>query len=336
MKSLYLVLVVTSLVSACTPTGLRSPGPSNEYAWTNRDGATPEQVRPELLQCGNGRDFSNFIQLDGESLDNARARLQECLFAKGFFPKSGDGGYCSDRDYREKLPACANAPIRSRNNYYGQTPSEHEQRKLDQDMADAIKKYKAEKARSVELSFGKESVRFLNSEKLSNERTMQDSSDCNSYQKAVKSSGNELLQKEKYQAVECMLAKGYPFEDEKGLCKLPVWRDQISVCAPYAAAYAKDQKRVYDTFKTESWPYVRFTFENPQKYAMRRVRSDTDQCWSVATSDFRTDWTARRIQAIECMQAKGYQLVLEQPSFSCRNVDYRRSSICMGQGKSSD
>lgn len=69
-------------------------------------------------------------------------------------------------------------------------------------------------------------------------------------------------------------------------------------------------------------------FKNPQKHAMRLVRLDMDQCWSEGTSDFRTDWTARRIQAIECMQAKGYQLVLEQPNFSCRNVDYKNSSIC--------
>lgn len=84
MKPFYLTLVVASSVAAC---GLRSPGPSDEYAWTNRNHATPEQVRPELLQCGNGRNFSNFIQMDGESLDNARARIQECLFAKGFFSK---------------------------------------------------------------------------------------------------------------------------------------------------------------------------------------------------------------------------------------------------------
>lgn len=120
MKPFYLTLVVASLVAACTPTGLRSPGPSDEYAWTNRNGATPEQVRPEMLQCGNGRYLSNVTLINGESSDNARARIQECLFAKGFFPKSGDGGYCSDRDYRAKLPACQNAPIRSRNNYYGQ------------------------------------------------------------------------------------------------------------------------------------------------------------------------------------------------------------------------
>ncbi len=120
MKSLYLVLVVTSLVAACTPTGLRSPGPSDEYAWTNRNNATAEQVRPVMLQCGGGRYLSNVTPIIGESADNARARIQECLFAKGFFPKSGDGGYCSAPDYRAKLSACANAPIRPRNNYYGQ------------------------------------------------------------------------------------------------------------------------------------------------------------------------------------------------------------------------
>jgi hypothetical protein len=120
MRTRFFLLIAASLVSACTFSGLRSPGPSDEYAWTNRNNATPEQVRPEMLQCGNGRYLSNAALINGESADNARARIQECLFAKGFFPKSGDGGYCSDRDYRAKLPACANAPIRSRNNYFGQ------------------------------------------------------------------------------------------------------------------------------------------------------------------------------------------------------------------------
>lgn len=119
MKLPTLILAFASITAACTPAGLRSPGPSNEYGWTNRNNATPEQVLPELLQCGNGTTFSNPFQIDGESTDNVAARMQECLFAKGFYPKSGDGGYCSNPHYRAKLPACANAPIRSPNNYYG-------------------------------------------------------------------------------------------------------------------------------------------------------------------------------------------------------------------------
>ena len=117
MKRLCLILGVASSVAAC---GLRSPGPSDEYAWTNRNHATPEQVRPVMLQCGDGRYLSNVIPVRGESADNARARMEECLFAKGFYPKSGGSSYCSDPSYRAKLPACANALIRTRNNNYGQ------------------------------------------------------------------------------------------------------------------------------------------------------------------------------------------------------------------------
>ncbi len=332
MKLLCLILAAISMASACTLRGFRPP-PDLEEEYTSQVSPTLAQVRQALAECG----FSQPLrQKGGESLDNARARVNECMFLRGFYFKSGDGGYCSDPNYRAKLPACANAPIRSRYSYYGQAPSEHEQRKLDQDMANAIKKYKAEEARSVELSFGEESVRFLNPAKLSNERTMQDGSDCNAYQKAIAFSGTGQLDKEKYQSVECMLAKGYPLEDGKGRCNWPGWREQLSVCAPYAAAYAEDQNRVYNTFKTEGWPYISFIFVNPQKHVMRRVRLDMDQCWSEGTADFRTDWTARRIQALECMQTRGYQFVLEQPNFSCKNVDYKKSSICLGQAKSSD
>ena len=119
MKLLTLVLGLTFMTVACTPAGLRSPGPSNEYAWTNRNNATPEQVRPELLKCGNGTTYSNVFQLDGESTDNASARLDECLFAKGFYIKSGHGGYCANPVYRAKLPACQNAPFRTLEGYYG-------------------------------------------------------------------------------------------------------------------------------------------------------------------------------------------------------------------------
>ena len=120
MRRLSLMFVIPSMLVACTPTGLKSPGPSDEFAWTNRAGAKPEDVRIEMLKCGNGRYLSNVIRINGESSDNAAARLEECLFAKGFFPKSGNGGRCSDLDYRAKLPACKDAPIRPSTGYYGQ------------------------------------------------------------------------------------------------------------------------------------------------------------------------------------------------------------------------
>ncbi len=112
------MLTIVILTAACAPIGLRSPGPSNEYAWTNRNNAMPEHVLPELTKCGGG--YQALSVRIGESTDNARARIQECMFAKGFYLKSGHGGYCSDPEYRPELPACQNAPIRPRNGYYGQ------------------------------------------------------------------------------------------------------------------------------------------------------------------------------------------------------------------------
>ena len=116
MKYLYLALVVTSLVAACTPRGF-SPPPSSEELFTSGGHPTVNQVRKALDDCGDSQPIQ---RKEGESLDNARARVVECMFSKGYYYKSGYGGYCSNPDYRAKLPACANAPIRSRNNYYGQ------------------------------------------------------------------------------------------------------------------------------------------------------------------------------------------------------------------------
>jgi len=120
MKFLSMTLVFVVVTVACTPTGLRSPGPADEYAWINRNITTPEEVRSEILQCGDWRFPSNVKARDGESSDNARARIQECMFAKGFHLKSGSGGTCSNPNYRAELPACLNAPVRPGNGYYGQ------------------------------------------------------------------------------------------------------------------------------------------------------------------------------------------------------------------------
>ena len=120
VKTSIFLILFASISVACVPAGLRAPGPSNEDGWANKEKATPERIRNEMLKCGEGRYLSNIEPLDGESIDNARARLQECLFAKGFYIKSGSGGYCSDSYYRKKLPACFNAPIRPHQGYYGE------------------------------------------------------------------------------------------------------------------------------------------------------------------------------------------------------------------------
>ena len=116
MKSLYLALVAASLVAACTPRGF-SPPPSDEEAFTNKYRPTVNQVRKALDDCGDSQPIQ---RKEGESLDNARARVVECMFSNGYYYKSGSGSYCSNPLYRDRLPACANTPIRSRNNYYGQ------------------------------------------------------------------------------------------------------------------------------------------------------------------------------------------------------------------------
>lgn len=334
MRSLFLILTASSLLAACTFEGLRSPGPSHEYAWTNRNKATPAEVLPELERCGGGGGGRQVLNVKaGESTTDAKVRIDECMFAKGFYIQGGYGGYCSNPFYRTTVPACQNVPIRSRNNYYGQTPSEREQRRLDQDMANAIKKYKGEEALYISLDFGAGGVGFRNPAKLSNERTMQDASDCNAYQRAVKSSDPGILQKEKNQSVECMLAKGYPLDDEKRVCNWPVWREGISACAAYAKAFAEDQKRVYDTVKTESWGW-QYEFMNPERKVMSIFRQEQLGCWMGKGSNSNQDWTNLRIQSIECMLDKGYVLSESETQRLCRNVDYKNKlSSCLGVRK---
>lgn len=117
MKLRFLIFIALSLVSACTFEGLRSPGPSGESAWSGKNNPSLHQLRQALDECGDSQPIK---KREGESLDNARARAEECMFTKGFYVKSGSGGYCSNPDYRTELPACLNTPIRSRHSYYGQ------------------------------------------------------------------------------------------------------------------------------------------------------------------------------------------------------------------------
>jgi hypothetical protein len=328
MNLRYLILAVTCVITGCTLSGFKPP-PNDEEALTHKSGPTVTQVRKALNECGDAES-----RKPGENQSNFSARVVECMLQNGFYFKSGWGGHCSDPEYRAVLPACLNAPVRPRNGYYGQTPSEREQRRLDQDMANAIKKYKAEEARYVSLDFGAGGMSFGNPAKLSNERTMQDASDCNAYQRAVKSSDPGILQKEKNQSVECMLAKGYPLDDEKRVCNWPVWREGISACAAYAKAFAEDQKRVYDTVTIESWPIARYEFMNPERKVMSIFRQEQLGCWKGKERNDSNELNNILIQSIECMLDKGYVLSESDTQRLCRNVDFKNTlSSCLGVRK---
>lgn len=115
MKLLCLILAAACMGAACTPRGFRPP-PSDEEAMTSKSRPAVNQVRQTLNECGDLQP-----KHEGESQTNAEARVIECMFQKGFYFKSGWGGLCAEPpEYRAKLPACQNAPVRPRNNYYGQ------------------------------------------------------------------------------------------------------------------------------------------------------------------------------------------------------------------------
>jgi len=333
MKTRFFLLIAASLVSACTFEGLRSPGPSDQFAWTNRNGATSDQVKIELMQCGDGFLPSNMKPRLGESADNARARQYECMFAKGFYIKSGSGGTCSDPEYRAELPACMHAPVRPREGYYGQALSPKAQERLELEMTTKVAAYRAREANSATLRVSW-NVRFSNPKKFTKGQSLQDAGQCTAvYTNAQKQAlGSEI--ENDIKAFDCMLKKGYAFENEKYICDRPGWREGISACAAYAKAFADDQLRVYETVKTESWPYVQYEFMNPERKVMSIFRQEQLGCWMGKGSNSNQDWTNLRIQSIECMLDKGYVLSESETQRLCRNVDYKNKlSSCLGVRK---
>jgi hypothetical protein len=116
MRYLFLIPVALCLIAGCYPRGFRPP-PSDEEAYTSKNNPTLAQVRKALDECG---DTQPLHPKNGELIDNARARIDECMFRRGFYHVSGWGGFCSVPEYRTELPICEGTPIRSRNDYYGQ------------------------------------------------------------------------------------------------------------------------------------------------------------------------------------------------------------------------
>ncbi|MEJ7138986.1 hypothetical protein [Amphibiibacter pelophylacis] len=114
MKNIYILLTGAVFLISCTLRGF-SPPPDDDEAFTSKKRPSIFDVRQALVACGD-----NKPKAPNERQENANARVIECMFAKGFYFKSGWGGNCSYPDYRAKLPACQNAPQRPREGYYGQ------------------------------------------------------------------------------------------------------------------------------------------------------------------------------------------------------------------------
>ena len=117
MRNILIIIIFTlHITSGCTPRGFLPP-PEDEEAYTSKNDPPAAQVRSALDECGDSQPMK---LEDGESHDNAVAEIDECMFRRGFYHVSGWGGMCASPNYRENLPACANAPIRPRWGYYGQ------------------------------------------------------------------------------------------------------------------------------------------------------------------------------------------------------------------------
>jgi len=323
MKLLCLILTFASMVAACTPRYFRPPLDIEE-TYTSQARPTVAHIKQALADCG----FSRPLQRIGsESFDNARARVNECMFLRGFYFKSGDGGYCSVPMYRATLPACIDAPIRPTEGYYNQPIGSEEKAQLDRQMQKQIAQYKATVATRVRLPLLLD-VAFNNPNRYGNGTALQDADQCSLIFKRKEIDTPSIEPKNAAEAIECMLNKGYTFADEKYVCNRPNWRDEIKVCANYAIAYADDQKRAYDTITTQSWPYESFEFMNPAKKVMSEVRQDEKSCKKELYES--PDWRNLRAQSIECMLEKGYVLTESNAQRLCRNVDYKnRLRICL-------
>lgn len=122
MKPLYLALVVAFLVAACTPRGFRPPPePYEEFAHI-KGRITLEEIKASMIDCGYLPEwgFAGKPEKDYQLRMSGKVTRLECMFQKGFYLKDGWGGYCADPNYQAELSACANVPMRSLNNYYGQ------------------------------------------------------------------------------------------------------------------------------------------------------------------------------------------------------------------------
>lgn len=118
MNRLYLHLSIAFVVTACNlGRGFKPPPNANSLeVWGSRNGISQKTIDSAMTECG----YTILEYGYGEDKTrNASAQRVECMFSKKFFFKDGWGGICSNPTDRGTLPACANAPIRSRNSYYG-------------------------------------------------------------------------------------------------------------------------------------------------------------------------------------------------------------------------
>jgi hypothetical protein len=107
---------ILSLIAACNLGRGFKPPPNANEGWTSKQNPSQVEVNKAMITCGT-TELS-----DGTGQDNsptARVTRQECMFKKGFFYKSGWGGLCTIPEVRSSNTACATAPLRSRDSYYG-------------------------------------------------------------------------------------------------------------------------------------------------------------------------------------------------------------------------
>jgi hypothetical protein len=115
LKNLIFILLL-SLIAACNLGRGFKPPPNANEGWTSKQNPSQAEINKAMIDCGVV-ELSNGAGLDNS--ENERAVRTECMFRKQFYMKSGWGGPCATPEFRARIPACANAPIRSRNSYYG-------------------------------------------------------------------------------------------------------------------------------------------------------------------------------------------------------------------------
>lgn len=115
LQTIFITLALALMAACNIGRGFRPPDSFNKV-WASRENHSQAEIDKTLTNCGVVY-LSNGAGLDrGET---ANVIIEECIFAKGLYLKSGYGGTCSTPEFRARIPACANAPLRPRNSYYG-------------------------------------------------------------------------------------------------------------------------------------------------------------------------------------------------------------------------
>ena len=122
IKFLSQSIILSGLIfflASCTLRGFQPPPSDVSEIYQDPQNRGKQFIRNAWKLCGG--DVAG-PGINSKYVDNVRATRFECMFNEELYLKGGDGGMCSDPDYRAKLPVCSIVPQRPRQRYYATPP----------------------------------------------------------------------------------------------------------------------------------------------------------------------------------------------------------------------